>query len=391
MKSRVGLALSIGLNLGLAGALFWLWNQKLSTPSGQLVVNDAPAGTNDVAIQFAEAPSIIMRTNIDVRGFTWRAVESTDYRKYIENLRKIGCPERTIRDIIVSDVNELYATRLRDAVAERVADFRYWTTGVEIPGIFDEGIERTVRSLEAERDRLLKDLLDASTNVSLYQVAELNFNQLMLGFLSEEKRAAINRIDEDFTRRELELVRADDTGREETAEALAELRREKQVALAGVLTPEEMQRYELTLSPLAMSLRVELGGFEPTEEEFQAVYDVQKAALTNPSVDMLASLADTLPPDRLRELERVLSVDYRELNQLAAGVELPRESVDAVYDLQKILTEEERRVVEQSDLTPEQQEAALVAIRAETERTILETHGEAALQAYRDWLNAGGE
>jgi hypothetical protein len=38
-------------------------------------------------------------------------VESADYRAYIANLRRIGCPEQTLRDIILADVNMLYTPR----------------------------------------------------------------------------------------------------------------------------------------------------------------------------------------------------------------------------------------------------------------------------------------
>src|SRR5437899_3128213 len=31
--------------------------------------------------------------------FDWRQVESEDYRQYVANLRALGCPEQTVRDI----------------------------------------------------------------------------------------------------------------------------------------------------------------------------------------------------------------------------------------------------------------------------------------------------
>src|SRR5688572_32003954 len=43
--------------------------------------------------------------------FDWRKVESPDYRKYIANLRLIGVPEETIRDLIVADVCQLYKAK----------------------------------------------------------------------------------------------------------------------------------------------------------------------------------------------------------------------------------------------------------------------------------------
>jgi hypothetical protein len=44
-------------------------------------------------------------------GFSWRSIESADYKEYIANLRAIECPEQTIRDIIIADVNKLYGPR----------------------------------------------------------------------------------------------------------------------------------------------------------------------------------------------------------------------------------------------------------------------------------------
>ena len=38
---------------------------------------------------------------------TCESVAAADYREYIENFRNIDCPEETIRDIILADVNKL--------------------------------------------------------------------------------------------------------------------------------------------------------------------------------------------------------------------------------------------------------------------------------------------
>src|SRR5437867_12387881 len=43
--------------------------------------------------------------------FAWSEVESADFKQYMANLRGIGCPEETIRDLIVAEVNKLFAPR----------------------------------------------------------------------------------------------------------------------------------------------------------------------------------------------------------------------------------------------------------------------------------------
>jgi hypothetical protein len=44
-------------------------------------------------------------------SFRWSEIEASDYRKYVANLRGIGCPEQTVRDIITADVHSLYGKR----------------------------------------------------------------------------------------------------------------------------------------------------------------------------------------------------------------------------------------------------------------------------------------
>jgi hypothetical protein len=47
----------------------------------------------------------------EAQSFDWSRIESPDYRTYIANLRSIGCPEQTIRDIITADLDALYASK----------------------------------------------------------------------------------------------------------------------------------------------------------------------------------------------------------------------------------------------------------------------------------------
>jgi len=46
-----------------------------------------------------------------ISGFHWSQLESSNYTIYIANLRCVGCPEQTIRDIITADVDSFYAPK----------------------------------------------------------------------------------------------------------------------------------------------------------------------------------------------------------------------------------------------------------------------------------------
>ena len=60
----------------------------------------------------------------DIPSLQWSAIESTDLKQYIANLRAAGCPEQIIRDIIVSNVNQDYLKRAREIWPQQVTE--YW-------------------------------------------------------------------------------------------------------------------------------------------------------------------------------------------------------------------------------------------------------------------------
>ena len=90
--ARVVLAVSVILNLALLGELFRLNHQSLQ-PEVQ------PAPVAPAAAEITPTP------------FRWSQLESSDYPTYIANLRTIGCPELTVREIIAADVADLFGPR----------------------------------------------------------------------------------------------------------------------------------------------------------------------------------------------------------------------------------------------------------------------------------------
>ncbi len=73
-------------------------------------------------------------------------------------------------------------------------------------------------------------------------------------------------------------------------EKLALLNRERRADLERVLTPEELFEYDLRQGPTAMRLRSQLAAFQPTEEEYRAIFTVQhaldrRAVATRPTVE----------------------------------------------------------------------------------------------------------
>src|SRR5262249_33212235 len=127
MKWSKYAAILVVLNLGLLGAvgvlLFKLYRPQPQTP----VAPPVPAGPKAAALRPEDhAPSAAAETN----SLSWQQLESEDYRTYIERLRAIGCPEQTIRDIIIADVDKLLAPRMQGIMPFR-AELKYWQPEAE--------------------------------------------------------------------------------------------------------------------------------------------------------------------------------------------------------------------------------------------------------------------
>src|SRR5687767_831304 len=106
MNTRAVIGVSLGLNVILAIAAIVL-AVKLAGPRPATLT---PAEGSAVQVVTQAVPTGVpgqVKVEKPAEGFDWRLVESEDYKKYIVNLRSIGCPEETIRDIITADVNKL--------------------------------------------------------------------------------------------------------------------------------------------------------------------------------------------------------------------------------------------------------------------------------------------
>lgn len=102
------LKISLAMNgVALAGIVI-LWKHHWGA-SGQIMFQTQNAR---LAASFVPPQSSQNMAQLQVvREFDWSQIESADYPTYVANLRKIGCPEQTLRDIIVADVDTLYAPR----------------------------------------------------------------------------------------------------------------------------------------------------------------------------------------------------------------------------------------------------------------------------------------
>jgi RNA polymerase sigma factor (sigma-70 family) len=211
----------------------------------------------------------------------WRQVESPDYRTYIKNLRSVGCPEQTIRDIVVADVNAFFNTKERSGVV-LTNRIMYWrSNGTDLRQWVKEQLIQRRQESENSRIAVLKELLgentpleDRPTNVA---DADLIFN--LVDFVAPQERSqvsdAVMEFDDAFNAKFKPLLvdgKWDDKAREE----YVEFYQNRAAKLLELLGPDRVENYALRDSPLAHWLRFRYQGIDFSEEEFRQLFRFAK-------------------------------------------------------------------------------------------------------------------
>ncbi|MBM3879186.1 MAG: hypothetical protein FJ387_05635 [Verrucomicrobia bacterium] len=380
---RPFLLASLGLNLVLATGWFFA-----TRPEG-------PRRTGPLLRRVVTNVYQPIRTNVffEHKPFSWRYVESTDYPTYIRNLEAIGCPKNTIRDIIVADVNQLFARRW---ATEIVSPAQHWWLSEPDAALAQTALEQR-DALDHERRDLLTRLLGPGWDVSpdAIQVpgTGISLDGPLLGELSPEVKQAVRDIELRSRDRRNAALRA---GREDGGALgpteLARIRQQTREELAKVLTPAQLEEYLLRYSRNAEQWREALRGFGASQDEFRGLFratdtlELELELLAGATDPASAKQRAQLLADRETAIQRALAPDryvYYKLNQdpvfvhardTARQLGAPPEVVLPLYQVNQLTEQERRRLVQDRTLSPEELTQSLATIdqqRLDTLRKLL--------------------
>lgn len=386
-------ALTVSLALNLCLWLAW-WRAIQPQPTPTRIAARRPVVTNILRP---------LRTNVVFapRLLSWRDLESEDYPTYIANLRAIGCPEVTIRDIIVADVNELFAAR---RAAEVPNPRREWWRSEPDPEAVRQAEARHA-ALEAERRALLATLLgpDWETRLPSAQAEEASAHPLdgeILGALAPETRRQVREIEQRLSQRRQELQAAAHAGDREAE--LARLERETRAELARVLTPVQLEEYLLRYSPAADRLREQLRGFQATPEEFRALFRAQEqmaerlerlaaAPASRSDLVQLATLTRefettlerTLGPARYAHYRLLQDPLFRQTRQTAERLGIEPEKLVPLYQVNQLAAAERQRLLNDTALSEEDRNRELAELYAAQLASLRQLLGDDTFRRWR--------
>jgi hypothetical protein len=390
MRARFWLAISIAFNV-FAGVCLYVATEPFREPT------PAPEPT-------FFGP--IMRTNTLVRreNFTWDQVARTNYVELIKNLRAIGCPEQTIRDIVRSEIDRVYARRrVTDVV---YPNYQWWLSDPSPEAL--EAASAQINSLDTERHDLLTSLLGKGWDVESKAVVAarggITLTGPVLGDMSPlVKEAAFTIIALSQERIEAYQQRQASQGKPDDPMEIVRLREQPFLELGTILSPAQYEEFLLRYSPAAQQLREQMRGMNLSSEQFRDLFNAVGSILgqpvyfyngTNPQLllqqHQLQTQADALMRGSLGATVYAayqLNLDplYRASRATVQKVGAPATAITPLYEINRATQAEMDRIRKDDTLSNDEKVEALAQTQVQQQQSLEQLLGP---DAFQRWLQS---
>lgn len=404
--------LSLGLNGALAALLGWLLTRARPVETPNRPFRTAAAPMPAAAGDAAPIPDVDPGPKPPAAElpFHWSQIASTNFVLYRDQLRALGCPEPTVRDIIESEINAWFAQRRRpitDAVQRR-----FWDAIAQGGKDSFDWFKDAFRALHDERQELLERILGKPARQDAVELADSRTDWAReYAWLPPAEQARVLALEEERWRK-IRALETEIGDREWTAEDRArrqELDKTFQAARRDALGDQqaEFERRNSREGQWAGGLR----GFEPTEAEWRAVTDALKT-MANPPKPQASSAqpgnpGTEAPPEtaeqaRRRALETALGSEryagyerasdgaYQQTRKVTRRLRLTDESAAEAWEIQRAATAAAEALRHNTALEDGSRQAALSEVNAEALRSLRQVLGDQGFGVYRkyagDWL-----
>lgn len=326
----------------------------------------------------------------------WSQVEAADYPAYIAKLRKVGCPEQTVRDIIIADICSLYSQEWKRK--HLASKSHFWDPEYGMGLIQSEEIQKAAGEAEALLRQNIRELLgvDLDKELEKYRAigtTHLGEEFLLSDVLSADKAEAAAKALGNYRLQRTAL----ETNNFLTLDQVRNMKASRENMrrdLQGILSPAEILQMDYRCSEEAQEVRDKMAGFDLSEAEFRALYG-RRLELREQFENSVASGADrlagspdallrlaaetelneeqiraVLTPERYAEYQRSRDAQYQQLKNAAAQMSLSPDWVRALYDYQRTEEEHDKTLRENPNLSPDEKETALAEARQRAQQQL---------------------
>jgi hypothetical protein len=392
--------ISLCLNVGLGVLYFFITRPGVERERAE------PRAVNSSFTKLPIGPSVVTITNGVKPEFKWSQLETTDYQEYIRRLRAVGCPEATIRDIILADLDNVYEPKLNKlrGINPVAATEPYWLVSRAVPKPKPSPeAEKEIKALMEERTALVKELLGVTeksirSEFNWYEDAA----QSKYSFLTPEQGDKVMTLEKkvDELRKQAPSNPSGSAVAKMQEEEFEKFRRKE---MAEFMSPQEIYEYELRTSKLTAKLQDRFQSIEVNETEFRALYEYARmeeesrrgllpGEVRSPEkAKEIAELRrkieegarEVVGPERVAELERFDDPGYRQLIAAAPYLGYDKAAAIQVNNMQTDARKAAMAIVNNPALTPEAKARAMQEISQATDKAVGQTIGERGLKYYK--------
>jgi len=396
---------SLAMNLALGLAL-WASQVRHSSAAIRRAATQSPLAPA-VSLERAAGKLILLEAED-----ACSSLKNGNYRTAMARLQDLGFPTETVQDIVVGSINRRYSPRL---LALRQRQWKFWEPlqrRKRDDGDSDFQRDLQARDLEAERNGLVQNLFGfswASWQTTL--TGRPDVSDKFTAAFSPATRPQAREVLAQFDEREREVIaRVGGTLGLPERDELLRLHRQKIESLKQFASPQEIEEYEMRVSPAADDLRqVALVGFNPSEEEFRLIFRIRQEgerSLDSGAVPELspgapsawqahtgveAQLEAALGESRYSDYRRCQDYTFRGLVELTDAFDVPTAAAVEVHTLREQVLQQTRTLQQSAAMNEQERTASLQRLRASAEKSVRLLLGEAAYGRYTqlqigDWM-----
>ncbi len=366
-----------------------------SRPAGKTVASPAPAPGTGGTARPAAAPA-------------GKALNLAEAQDLVTQMRAAGFPEEMVSAAAQSRLMGQYYARYAEIMGLNAPVPPFWSSQASTSGLLsDPARQAAQRELTKEMTNAMKELLGPD-----YMTAGMNEETRTMfarqyGDLPPEKIVQLQQVMQDFSQQQSEIYGPSVGGfsvrlPEDTAR-LAQLEKDRRAAIAALLTPEELENYDLRSSNSAAPLRSQLVAFEPSEAEYRTLFKLQQAfdekypnslMMGSVSQDLLRErsqaqqklkedMAAALPPDRAEAFLLASEPNASTVARIIGRLDMPMSTVGQVITIQKEIQAQATALRTDRTLTADVRNQALAALQQQANERIAARIGSNGLAAYK--------
>ena len=402
MRAVLAFVLSLALSGALLAMNYALFRAR-SGPASSGAERKVTVTTKRVVRNTPPATQPALTTN--TAPFHWRALESADYAVYAANLRAVGCPEHTLRDILLPDIEKLFDERAK--TIEDSPDDTFWETADQRDARQRQR-DAKLRALELEKRALVQRLLGAEMSYeALKELRSAGFSsafiEILLGFTDTAKSDQLLMV---FTLREADakahLAVTEGILLDEDITKLHALRDRLENDLARVLAPHEMEELRLRIvvmegmNHFSRRSGVNVSGAElreiarlraDTSDVFAKMMNIDDELYTEElrakgDAAFQELLRRYVGPERFADVERGEDDLFRALFESTEKLGVAKAALVQAYEARRAAEAQAQQIRGDQQLSAEERLLLLAALRGQTTHVLARSLGPVGFDAY---------